>query len=186
MDLASAGKTAKIEKTLSPISGSERLLWLDLLRGLTIGFMILVNNGGSDSAYWPLKHAEWNGFTPTNLVFPTFLFLVGMSTVLSTASHLARGAADGRASSTRPSFFTPLLVFGTNAIAAYVFSELLAPILDIVHPRPGVNLQRYLFESILSAVHDPAFASLLYSLSFVFVCWLATYVLYRNMIFIKI
>jgi len=69
-----------------------RFLSLDLLRGLTIGFMILVNNQGSGSAYWPLKHAAWNGFTPTDLVFPTFLFLVGISTVLSTEARLAKGA----------------------------------------------------------------------------------------------
>ena len=70
-----------------------RLLSLDILRGLTIAFMILVNNNGSDAqAYWPLKHAAWNGFTPTDLVFPTFLFLVGISTVYSTAARLAQGA----------------------------------------------------------------------------------------------
>jgi predicted acyltransferase len=70
-----------------------RLLSLDFLRGLTIAFMILVNNNGDElRAYWPLKHAAWNGFTPTDLVFPTFLFLVGISTVFSTASRLAQGA----------------------------------------------------------------------------------------------
>src|SRR5271154_3274074 len=70
-----------------------RLLSLDVLRGLTIAFMILVNNNGDETvAYWPLKHAAWNGFTPTDLVFPTFLFLVGISTVFSTASRLAHGA----------------------------------------------------------------------------------------------
>ncbi len=69
-----------------------RLLSLDVLRGLDIGFMILVNNNGSEQAYWALKHAAWNGFTPTDLVFPTFLFLVGISTVFSTAARLAQGA----------------------------------------------------------------------------------------------
>ena len=74
------------------IQKPQRLLSIDLLRGLTLGFMILVNDNGSEAgAYWPLKHAAWNGFTPTDLVFPTFLFLVGISTVLSTASRLARG-----------------------------------------------------------------------------------------------
>src|SRR3978361_440552 len=71
-----------------------RLLPLHVLRGLTIAFMILVNNNGNEAhAYWPLKHAAWNGFTPTDLVFPTFLFLVGISTVLSLSSRLAQGAA---------------------------------------------------------------------------------------------
>src|ERR1700736_4866426 len=80
-----------------------RLLSLDVLRGLTIAFMILVNNNGNESqAYWSLKHAAWNGFTPTDLVFPTFLFLVGISTVYSTASRLAQGA-------TRQSLFLHVL-----------------------------------------------------------------------------
>ena len=70
---------------------SKRYLAVDLLRGLTIAFMILVNDNGSDRAFSALKHAEWNGFTPTDLVFPTFLFLVGASIVFSTESRLARG-----------------------------------------------------------------------------------------------
>jgi predicted acyltransferase len=70
---------------------SSRLLSVDLLRGLTIGFMILVNDPGGP-AYGPLRHADWNGFTPTDLVFPTFVFLVGISTVFSTAKRLQEGA----------------------------------------------------------------------------------------------
>src|SRR5580698_7974712 len=77
----------------STVVKPERWLSVDGLRGLTIGFMILVNNGGDERhAFSPLKHADWNGFTPTDLVFPTFLFLVGISTVFSTASRLAQGA----------------------------------------------------------------------------------------------
>ncbi|HTH53844.1 MAG TPA: heparan-alpha-glucosaminide N-acetyltransferase domain-containing protein [Edaphobacter sp.] len=71
---------------------SQRLVFLDVLRGVTIAFMILVNNNGSEQlAYWPLKHSDWNGCTPTDLVFPTFLFVVGITIVLSTASRIARG-----------------------------------------------------------------------------------------------
>jgi predicted acyltransferase len=378
----------------------DRLLSLDLLRGLTIGFMILVNNNGDGiRAYWALKHADWNGFTPTDLVFPTFLFLVGISTVLSTAHRLARGAtrqslflhtlrravilfllgivvnsfpffhlhtmrfygvlpriaicyfivatlyifrpewrtkaafavtaligywllmrfvpvpgygtptheiplldrdanlvawldrqifsashlyertrdpegllstlpalatallglltgvwlrtshtlaykargiavagltcvllgslwnltfpinkklwtssyvlfAGGlsllllalaiwivdirsakqkRSENARPSsLFTPLLVFGTNAITAYVFSELLAATFDEIRVGPGISLQQSLYHSILGAIPDPAFASLLYSIGFVLICWLVVYPLYRQKIFIKI
>ena len=70
----------------------HRWLSVDVLRGLTIGFMIMVNNnGGGDQAYWAMKHTDWNGFTPTDLVFPTFLFLVGISTVFSTQARLAKG-----------------------------------------------------------------------------------------------
>ncbi len=58
----------------------ERLLSLDAFRGLTIAGMILVNNPGSWShVYPPLLHAEWHGCTPTDLVFPFFLFIVGVS-----------------------------------------------------------------------------------------------------------
>lgn len=70
----------------------ERLLSLDVLRGLTIAFMIIVNDQVGPQRFDQLAHADWNGFTLTDLVFPTFLFLVGLSTVLSTASRLARGA----------------------------------------------------------------------------------------------
>src|SRR5260370_29153108 len=70
----------------------ERLLSIDLLRGLTIAFMILVNDQVGPAPFSQLVHASWNGFTATDLVFPTFLFLVGLSTVLSMASRLSRGA----------------------------------------------------------------------------------------------
>jgi predicted acyltransferase len=73
---------------------AQRLVFLDVVRGLTVAFMILVNNNGSERfAYWPLKHSAWNGCTPTDLVFPTFLFLVGIAIVFSTASRIARGEA---------------------------------------------------------------------------------------------
>jgi predicted acyltransferase len=374
-----------------------RLLSLDILRGLTIAFMILVNNNGNESqAYWPLKHAAWNGFTPTDLVFPTFLFLVGISTVYSTAARLAQGAtrqslflhvlrrsiilyvlglvvnsfpffhlhtmrfygvlpriaicylivaslylmgsgwrskaalavgaligywilmrfvpvpgyglpthdiplldrdanltawldrqifsashlyertrdpegllstipalatallglltgiwlrtqrtlkekAVGIATASltgvllgglwnlsfpinkklwtssyvlfagglsllllalcllvvdvrdktpttsgRSRFLSPFLVFGTNAIAAYVFSELLQSTLSSIHPRPGTNLQQLLYRSITHVMPNQAFASLLYSIGFVAICWIPVSALYRRSIFIKI
>ena len=62
------------------VQPSERLLSLDFFRGLTVAAMILVNNPGSwGHIYAPLAHAEWNGCTPTDLVFPFFLFIVGVS-----------------------------------------------------------------------------------------------------------
>ncbi|GHT83800.1 membrane protein [Bacteroidia bacterium] len=63
---------------------NQRLLALDVLRGITIAGMILVNNPGSwGSIYAPLKHAPWNGLTPTDLVFPFFMFIMGISTYIS-------------------------------------------------------------------------------------------------------
>ena len=63
---------------------SERLTALDVFRGLTIASMLLVNDPGSWSAiYPPLEHAPWHGWTPTDLIFPFFLFIVGVTTHLS-------------------------------------------------------------------------------------------------------
>jgi len=65
-------------------SNDERLLSLDIFRGLTIAGMILVNNPGSwQYVYPPLRHAAWNGCTPTDLIFPFFIFIVGVSITLS-------------------------------------------------------------------------------------------------------
>src|ERR1700691_5890736 len=69
---------------------TTRMLSLDVLRGVTIAFMIMVNNNG-EHAYWPFEHSAWNGWTPTDLVFPTFLFLVGVAVVFSLESRLSRG-----------------------------------------------------------------------------------------------
>ncbi len=77
----------------------NRLLSLDILRGITLAFMIMVNNNGgiSDGAggttsWWFMNHAEWIGLTPTDLVFPTFLFVIGGSVVFAFESRLAKGA----------------------------------------------------------------------------------------------
>src|ERR1051326_2629414 len=65
-------------------AGRERLAAPDVFRGATIAGMLLVNNPGSWNAiYAPLEHAEWNGWTPTDLIFPFFLFIVGITTHLS-------------------------------------------------------------------------------------------------------
>ncbi len=65
---------------------------LDLYRGLAVAGMIIVDNPGSDDhAFWPIMHCQWNGWTPADLIFPSFLFLVGISLVFSFSSRLARG-----------------------------------------------------------------------------------------------
>ena len=70
----------------------ERLVSLDVFRGLTVAGMLLVNNPGTWSAiYPPLEHAAWNGWTPTDLIFPFFLFIVGITTELSLRARRARG-----------------------------------------------------------------------------------------------
>ena len=73
----------------------ERLLSLDVFRGLTIAGMLLVNDPGTWSAIFPpLEHAEWHGWTPTDLIFPFFLFIVGITTHLSLSARRARGDDD--------------------------------------------------------------------------------------------
>jgi predicted acyltransferase len=70
----------------------DRLDSLDALRGLTIAAMLLVNNPGSWShIYWPLEHAAWNGWTFTDLVFPFFLFMVGIAMMYSFPKRMAQG-----------------------------------------------------------------------------------------------
>ena len=69
-----------------------RLVSLDVFRGITIAGMVLVNNPGTwSSIYWPLQHAEWHGWTPTDLVFPFFLFIVGVSITLAFARRVEEG-----------------------------------------------------------------------------------------------
>ncbi|HEY2038660.1 MAG TPA: heparan-alpha-glucosaminide N-acetyltransferase domain-containing protein [Edaphobacter sp.] len=73
---------------------SSRVLSVDVLRGITIAFMILVNDAGdSKHVYTQLEHSAWNGCTLTDLVFPTFLFIVGIAIILSIHSRLQRGAS---------------------------------------------------------------------------------------------
>ena len=72
----------------------NRVLSVDVLRGLTIALMILVNDPGDwTHTYAQLDHAKWNGFTLTDLVFPNFLFIVGASIIFSLESRLARGCS---------------------------------------------------------------------------------------------
>lgn len=73
-------------------AASGRLLALDVFRGGTVAAMVLVNNPGTWTAvYPPLRHANWHGWTPTDLVFPFFLFIVGAAIPLALGSRLARG-----------------------------------------------------------------------------------------------
>src|SRR5688500_16518352 len=73
---------------------TNRLVSLDVFRGITIAGMILVNNPGSwEHIYGPLQHAQWHGWTPTDLVFPFFLFIVGIAIPLAFGNRLERGGS---------------------------------------------------------------------------------------------
>ncbi len=75
---------------------TQRLVSLDVLRGITIAGMIVVNTPGTwEHVYPPLQHAEWHGLTPTDLVFPFFLFMVGISITLALGKRVAQGVPSG-------------------------------------------------------------------------------------------
>jgi predicted acyltransferase len=94
-------QTMTTQSLTAPAQSSERdltqptpgrLVSVDVYRGLAVGGMILVDNPGSDEgAYWPIRHAAWNGWTPADLIFPSFMFLVGVSMVFSFSARLRRG-----------------------------------------------------------------------------------------------
>ncbi len=78
---------------------SQRFLALDVFRGMTVCFMIIVNTPGNGAtSYAPLQHAAWNGFTPTDLVFPSFMFAVGnaMSFVMEKWAKLSQAQVLGK------------------------------------------------------------------------------------------
>jgi predicted acyltransferase len=131
---------------------SERLLSLDVFRGITIAGMILVNNPGTWSAiYPPLKHAEWHGCTPTDLIFPFFLFIVGVAIPFALGKRMEKGEDHGKIILQIIRRSAILFLLGL-ILASFPFG-LLTHTLDFSTLRiPGV-LQRiavvYLFASIL-------------------------------------
>jgi len=92
---ASTRYDATTSTATSSAPGRERLVSLDVFRGITIAGMLLVNDPGTWSAIFPpLEHAAWDGWTPTDLIFPFFLFIVGITTYLSMSARRARGDDD--------------------------------------------------------------------------------------------
>lgn len=120
--------------TETTFTKSPRLLSLDVFRGLTIAAMILVNDPGDwGHIYAPLEHSEWNGCTPTDLVFPFFLFMVGVSIVYAMESKKASGAGHSKIILTalRRAVILLLITYATQLIFRWTF--------DIAHLRlPGV------------------------------------------------
>jgi len=101
---------------------SKRLISLDAFRGFTIAGMILVNTPGSWAYIFPpLRHAEWNGLTPTDLVFPFFLFIVGVSIVLAYTKRLKSMAP--KSAMLRKIFFRTLILFALGVLLNLIGSN---------------------------------------------------------------
>lgn len=123
----------------TPAAGKrERLVSLDVFRGMTVAGMLLVNNPGTWSAiYPPLEHAPWNGWTPTDLIFPFFLFIAGITTHLSLSARRAQGADESAIRRQIIKRGALIVLFGL-IVAAFPFY----PVTRFTHIRiPGV-LQR--------------------------------------------
>jgi predicted acyltransferase len=141
-------------KTDSP---SPRLLALDVFRGLTIAGMIVVNTPGTwTHVYPPLLHAEWHGWTPTDTIFPFFLFIVGVSMAISFVRRRSQGAT--RRELLRHAVTRGLIIFGIglalNLLSYFLFHRehlripgvlqrigvvyLLASVIFLLLPRRGV------------------------------------------------
>jgi predicted acyltransferase len=118
---------------------------LDAFRGITIAGMILVNNPGSwQHVYVPLRHAEWHGWTPTDLIFPFFLFIVGVSVSLALSKRMDR--ADSSISLHTKIFRRSLILFALGIALRLLFR------FDFAHLRiPGV-LQRIAICYLVSAL----------------------------------
>jgi predicted acyltransferase len=147
---------------------SERLSSLDAFRGITIAGMILVNNPGSwQYVYPPLRHAEWHGWTATDLVFPFFLFIVGVSISLAVSKKIDQGIHKGNLY--LKIFKRSLIIFALgillHLIPYFRFSTMRIP---------GV-LQRialcYLFTALLY-IHSGTEVRALTAFSFLAIYWL--------------
>ena len=112
----------------------KRILALDVVRGITIAFMIMVNNNGGPGSWHFMNHANWNGLTPTDLVFPTFVFVVGVSVVFAFHARIAKG--DTRAKLAKHTIIRALVLILFGIIVNSF------PFFELVHMRFYGVLQR--------------------------------------------
>jgi predicted acyltransferase len=135
---------------------SERLVSLDVFRGMTIAGMVLVNNPGTWGAiYGPLKHAEWHGITPTDYIFPFFLFIVGVAIPIALGKRIASGITrDVYFKIVSRSFLIFALGILMSAIPFFNFAEtqIPAPIKVLVVLGYSAALFLYLWDKTLAAL----------------------------------
>jgi predicted acyltransferase len=130
----------------------------------------------------------WNSTFPINKKMWTssyVLFAAGLSLLLLAAAMALVDLPRWRAE-TRDRLWMPTLVFGTNAITAYVLSELLAGAVYAIQVGPGYSLHHWMWDRIYPAVPNAAFASLVYSVAYVAFCWGMIWLLWRKGIFLRV
>ena len=137
----------------------------------------------------------WDPFFPINKKLWTSSFSLyagGWSLLLLVAAiyvvdvwRVGRSRAGTTGLKSSP-LYTPLMVFGTNSILAYMISELGDSILRSIHTAAETNLKAAVYQALTKVVPDPAWSSLLYSVSFMALCWLPVFVFYRKRIFLRI
>lgn len=96
----------------------QRLRALDVLRGIAVAGMIVVNCSGSDDVFAPFLHSDWNGITLADLVFPCFLFVAGFSLALSIAARRARGGT--REEISRHVIFRAAVLFALGLLVNFI------------------------------------------------------------------
>ena len=117
------------------------------------------------------------------------MLLLAASIYIVDMQRLGRSNSDSNRaeSSAHPLIYRPLLVFGTNAILAYMIAELGDSLLSkVIHFSSGLNAKATAYRAINSAILQPCWASLIYSLGFVLICWIIVLPFYRKRIFLRI
>jgi predicted acyltransferase len=131
------------------MSEQKRLLSLDVFRGMTIAAMVLVNNQGGGEVYSQLDHAEWSGWTPTDMIFPFFVFILGVAIPIALGKRVENSDIDGQVY--LKIVKRTLVIFGLGLLIAAFPNALKA--MDFSHLRIMGVLQRlalcYFFGSII-------------------------------------
>ena len=169
-------------------------LWLRSLnstarkaRGLATVGIILIALGAAWNPWFPVNKKLWtSSFALVAGGVSTCLLAAAIALVDLWRVGRSKLESDDPAASNHPVLYRPLLVLGTNAILAYMISELIDPLLRSIHLSSGLTLKFAITRSFLNAIPQPPLASLVYSSLYLLVCWLLVYPLYRNRIFLRI
>jgi predicted acyltransferase len=175
------GLLSTIPSVASSVLGALAGIWVRTVkpintraRGLAVAGLICLLTGLIWSHWFPLNKRLWTS---------SFVLWTGGISLL--VLWLLFWLIDQRQAAPRWATY-PAVVFGTNALTAYIFSEFLATLIGIIHLPSGISLHRWLYQPLAIAIPNPSLAALAYAVLFVGVCFLPAVLLYRKRIFIKI